>query len=357
VRKWVVLFLALVSVVLLAQDKDRDEQIRKTLKTTSLNLVFNEIPLSEALFFLKGVTQLEFKTSDKIELGSLLVTMAIRGEAVTVEEVLKLMLEPHGLDYIVKNGVVFVSTKEHIAELKGKDKEKKVGLRSGELLFVLKDGSRLKGVVSARELRLKTAYGVLSIPLSEVRRVRLSVAGKDGVTEDEVETVKFVAKGVLEVAEFVLETAYGTLKIEKDDIVEIVFSEASVVEKEFEVKPTETWLSTGIELREGDELEITATGSIALKGTFPCVNFLPDGRKFVCGGEAGTKVKPFEGKRKCPLVGRIGYSKAKPFTVGACYRAEVEQDGILYLRIEFPMELKERLKGAYKVKVRVVRGK
>jgi cysteine-rich repeat protein len=83
------------------------------------------------------------------------------------------------------------------------------------------------------------------------------------------------------------------------------------------------WVSTGIEVRAGDLLSISATGSASPNGVD---NFQgPDGD----GGNCDTCIVMLPGSRYA-LVGRIGAGGA-PFIVGSSFSATVSDAGILFL--------------------------
>jgi len=158
-----------------------------------------------------------------------------------LDKVLKAILEPLKLAYTVKkDGTIFVSTKERIAKMEGKTPEVPE-LDVGEIFLLVKDGSKLKGKVKLEKWNLKAAYGLLSIPTAEIKRIRFPREAKEGeeaLKEDEVATVRFTATGNLEIDKLEVETPYGKLTVSKSDIAEILFPRLSVA-KEAQTKPTD----------------------------------------------------------------------------------------------------------------------
>ncbi len=92
-------------------------------------------------------------------------------------------------------------------------------LKPGHLLFIMKDGSMIKGKVAIDKWKLKTAYGELVIPAGEIGRIRFPHEAK----EDEVQTVRFTVTGSLVMDKVEVDTGKGKLTIPKSDIKEIVF--------------------------------------------------------------------------------------------------------------------------------------
>jgi hypothetical protein len=96
-------------------------------------------------------------------------------------------------------------------------------VKEGELFLVLKDGSKIKGKVTVDKWKLKTAYGELTIPANEIRKIRLAQEEekkedeekekkeekdkeeKDKPEEDEVETIRFTVTGELQVEKLEIE--------------------------------------------------------------------------------------------------------------------------------------------------------
>jgi hypothetical protein len=233
-------------------------------------------------------------------------------------------------------------------------------LKEGELLFQMKDGSRIKGKVKQEKWTIKTVYGKLAIPAHEIGKITIAhekeKAKKDGEEkkegeekekpaetpdEDEVVTVRFTVTGKIEIDKLEVDTGRGKLTITSKDIKEIIFPKP-YMEKSVEVKPTGEWLDTGITLLEYQDLKITAEGVIKISST----NFSPDGKAWVEKAEDSPQFA--EG---CHLVGRIG-AKGKEFNTGKACTAQAKEDGKLYLKVKLP-ESKAETTGSYKVKIRV----
>jgi|GEM_PF-5869169 len=75
-----------------------------------------------------------------------------------------------------------------------------------------------------------------------------------------VETKNFTAVGSLEVDVFELETDYGRLIIPKYETKRLIGGKWADEQKEFELKAIREWFDTGIVLKEGDRLKVTAGG-------------------------------------------------------------------------------------------------
>jgi hypothetical protein len=120
----------------------------------------------------------------------------------------------------------------------------------------------------------------------------------------------------------------------------------------------EVWMETGIALRAGSGLRITASGSVDLQaGTMESVLVGPDGvRAFrpgfggrggprPGGGMGGSGSNPLPGS----LLGRIG-EQGRVFVVGTRYEGTASEEGKLYLRI-VPNSASPGSSGSYDVRV------
>jgi hypothetical protein len=124
---------------------------------------------------------------------------------------------------------------------------------------------------------------------------------------------------------------------------------------------TEAWLDTGLTVRSGATLQVTATGTIDLRPTDPGTMVAgPDGRAAGRGGRGGFGGGgPGGGGRggfgarglQSPgaLVGRVG-EFGRSFFIGSQYDGTAPEEGKLYLRI-VPSAAGEEPAGTYEVKV------
>ncbi len=245
----------------------------------------------------------------------------------------------------------------------GKDEKKAesedvpdVELKAGEMLFLLNDGNRMKGRLSIDSLKLKTSYGTLTIPANQIKWLNFAGKSENASDKDTVETVEFTASGTLEIEKMEVETKHGKLTFKKGDIKNIIFPPPAG-EKNFEVKPTGEWLNTGITLKKGETLTITATGELSGSSA----KFKPDGSAQTkeveleegWGRARRLRLGESENKPSFPLVARIG-ENGKPFKTGAAFKGKAEEEGILFLKVDIPessAEVAKALKGCYKAKV------
>jgi hypothetical protein len=384
-RKAVVVFaIVALAAATFAQEKDPEiTRVKDKLKTQSITLAMRTTKLSSVMSFLQDVTQLNVVIDSECDSDTL---VTLRANNVKLETALKLILDPIGFDYMVKKGgIVFVSTKKRIAEIRGEKKPKQgyPDLKQGELFLVLRDGSKIKGKVAVDKWKLKTAYGQLEIPTNEIRKITLAKQEKEegeekkekekkgeekeakekeeSPDEDKVETIRFTVTGELQVEKLEIETGKGKLTIPKNDIKEILFSQP-VIEKSFEVKPTGEWLDTKILLQEGLTVKIASKGEITIANQQDGSEIImyPDGAMAsVTKRDKEWKAPEWFGKG-FPLLARIG-KNGKPFEI---YKVEgmysckmqVQQKGNLYLKVRIPKGAKEaakKFKGAYKTKVTV----
>ncbi len=345
----IAILVAAIAAAALAQETQEQKKTLQVLKSHSMGISSTGISIRSLLESLLERTGLSYVVDQSVARDE---SFEFNGSG-TMDELLKQALEPRGLDYLIrKDGVIFVSTKKHIEELKHGKKEEKPDLKPGELLFVLRDGTRVKGKVSVEKWSLKTAYGDLVIPTSNIKAIWPGKREKGSAERDEVETVRFTAAGKLEIDKLEIDTGKGKLTIPGSAIKEIIFPQP-VGKKSFEVKPTGEWLDTGIKLEKGRKLKITATGKLEWVKQ---ISFGPDG-----GFDSPTGLWKNKSKEPpppwlnggFPLMAKIGES-GKPFKVGSKLEKEIDQNGTLFLKIEVAESAKPHLKdlkGSYSAEI------
>jgi hypothetical protein len=232
-----ILSLLFAAQTIFAQDDAANKKVEETLKTRKVTVFFTEQPLTEIVTFFQEITGLNFVLDPKVE-NAAQIRVTIRLNDSVLNSVLNLILEPRGLAFCVKDGAVFISTKEKIAEILGKvSKPEGVKSKPGEAQFLLTDGSRVKGAISITELQLKTAYGTLTIPITDIKEIKFPVVKKEegkesAPAEDEVQTIKFTVTGSLLIDKFEVKTTGGVLSISKTAIEKILFQPESPVKLE-----------------------------------------------------------------------------------------------------------------------------
>jgi type II secretion system protein G len=226
------LLAAVFVIAAFAQETEKQKKTREALeKRGRITMMFQDADLSLVIGQILGMQRVDVAIDEDACKG-LHTTFQVNNA--TPAEALKTVLGPHNLDYIIrKDGSVYVSTKEKIAKLKGEGKEKKkADLKAGELLLLLRDGTKVKGKVSIDKWNLETAYGKLTIPTSDVKKVWPAGKAKKGadgkekaerLTEDKIETVRFTVTGKLEIDKLEVDTGKGKLSIPVTDIKEILF--------------------------------------------------------------------------------------------------------------------------------------
>lgn len=119
---------------------------------------------------------------------------------------------------------------------------------------------------------------------------------------------------------------------------------AQTAPQEIEVPASQPWTDTGIDVRPGDALLVTAEGALQLPGERTCG---PDGHPR--GFRDLLKAYPSNDAGLGALIGRIGSSDAaQPFLVGASKEIKVRRNGRLFLGIN---RQNESLDGSFHVKV------
>jgi hypothetical protein len=118
----------------------------------------------------------------------------------------------------------------------------------------------------------------------------------------------------------------------------------SVCAQQIEVSASKAWTDTGIDLRPGDSLVITAEGSLQPMQGQPLG---PDGAPR--GFRDLLKSRPVNDTGLGALIGRIGSTDvSQPFAVGARKELQIRRVGRLFLGINFTSE---SLQGSYQAKI------
>ncbi len=331
---FVCMTLAAFSIAL-GQDEATEKHIKQVLEQRSVTLHFSDTSLENVISFIQDITGLNIVIDPNCDKDK---TITARLRDVKLKNALDLMLHPNGFDYVIHKGALFISSKDIIAKMKGTaGASGESELKEGELLFHMKDGSRIKGKVKKDKWNMETAYGKLTVPSHEIGKIAIAPEAKkeekesedkekaeEVPEEDEVITVRFTVTGKVEIGKLEVDTGRGKLTVTRKDIKEILFPRP-YLEKSLEVKPTGDWLDTGITLVKGIPLDIKAEGTI------------------------NDEHKP--GGEKFTLMGKIG-EKGTEFKVGDAYAAPAGEEGKLYLKIKKP-ETEEEATGSYKVKIKI----
>jgi hypothetical protein len=133
-------------------------------------------------------------------------------------------------------------------------------------------------------------------------------------------------------------------------------SSATVTSYQIDVDAAKQWVDTKIDLRAGEKLRFTATGTI----TYPADKKHPDGRSLGPDGLArgfGDLVHEYavSDAGHGSLIGRLGDDNiAEPFAIGASTDYEAPVAGRLYLGINQSMRDAEGAKGNFQVKIAVL---
>ena len=133
-------------------------------------------------------------------------------------------------------------------------------------------------------------------------------------------------------------------------------SPAGVTSYQIDVDAAKQWVDTRIDLRAGEKLRLTATGTI----TYPADKKHPDGRTFGPDGlprgfEDLIHEYAVSNAGHGSLVGRLGDDDvAQPFAVGASTDYEAPVAGRLFLGINQSMRDAEGAKGNFQVKIEVL---
>lgn len=133
-------------------------------------------------------------------------------------------------------------------------------------------------------------------------------------------------------------------------------SPASVTSYQIDLDAAKQWVDTKIDLRAGEKLRLTATGTI----TYPADRKHPDGRTFGPDGLArgfGDLIHEYAvgNAGHGSLIGRLGDDDvAQAFAVGASADYEAPVAGRLFLGINQSLRDAEGAKGNFQVKIEVL---
>lgn len=150
--------------------------------------------------------------------------------------------------------------------------------------------------------------------------------GDPPVREDQIVTTEFTMRGRVRMDSFRVESPYGPLQIPRKAVKSIDFLGGLLAAKEFTVTPRfqapANYANTGIIVRPGDRLKISASGTIYFRRYGQPAP--PDGLPSDNYGQWQNEIP-----NGC-LVGRIG-SDGTPFRIGSAYQEQASGAGILYL--------------------------
>jgi type II secretory pathway component GspD/PulD (secretin) len=111
--KHVAIALALMTGTAYAQqsaDPVKSEYSAK-LRNLRVTLDFKTAPLEDVINYLREIADMNLFVGSKVkEKGEIAITLRVAD--LTLKSVLKLMLEPHQLTYVYKEGVLYITTKE-----------------------------------------------------------------------------------------------------------------------------------------------------------------------------------------------------------------------------------------------------
>jgi hypothetical protein len=133
-------------------------------------------------------------------------------------------------------------------------------------------------------------------------------------------------------------------------------SPASVTSDQIDLDAAKQWVDTKIDLRAGEKLRLTATGTI----TYPADKKHPDGRTFGPDGLPrgfGDLIHEYAvgDAGHGSLIGRLGDDDvAQPFAVGVSTEYEAPVAGRLFLGINQSLRDAEVAKGNFQVKIEVL---
>jgi len=190
-----VLALLLVASLVPLFAQGGDGQVKAKLNTR-VTCSFAETPLGDALQMLREVTGVEMKFDPDCK--GVVVTVDAKEER--VEDVLKAMLRPKGLDFVVRNGAVFVADKKRISALRRGDGGEKPVASAGRSIADF-------GVELYKRLAAGNRENLFFSPASIELALAMTYAGARGQTAAQMKKALR-----LELADDELHSAFATLK-------------------------------------------------------------------------------------------------------------------------------------------------
>jgi hypothetical protein len=222
--------------------------------------------------------------------------------------------------------------------------------RAGEnILPVIREYIQSPGyrALPDRSLNVAVLYEVLLAKHEQTRNFK----EMDVIYFDDV----YSMEGMYDFEELKLDTEFGSMTIERDRIERIevsILEDPTINARNFKLEAKQHvsankedgWLNTGIIVKEGQYLQISASGQIMLASLSNNI-YNPD------GSVNGVPVKEDGNVTFGNVVFKIGERGATK-RAGADYAAEATQTGILYLSI-YETVYNENNSGAYSVRVRL----
>ena len=161
--------------------------------------------------------------------------------------------------------------------------------------------------------------------------------------QDEIVTKTMTIKGLVVESRFTVESRYGPLELAAAHLVGVHFRFGGKISRSFDVDGgktvTASWVNTRLNVIKGQQLRITAKGSLRVS------NYnLTSGP----GGTRRYSGSTFQNLPMLSLVGKVG-SKGKGFLIGPSFKGKAPASGMLYLGV-VPFRT-YRATGTYKVKV------
>ena len=290
---------------------------------------------------------------------------------------------------------------------------------SGGAQFTLRDGTIIIGKTDLKSIEVITAYGTLSVPISDVLKVRVGkksdrdlkakidrcvadLGSKDfaardqattdlaklgrlaytelrkaansedlevreratkllddmGAVEDEADvppendelvTPTFTIAGAIKLETLSIATKFGTLKVAKKDLAKMSVGETEQLSKVVAVPAKATagkMIATGIRLKRGERLSITAQGSISYRN-YGGTQFSPEGSSNYGNWNENIMIGA--------LIGRIGTS-GQVFKIGERFSDKIEAEGELHLGVAAVESAGTYGNGEYKARVQIQTG-
>jgi hypothetical protein len=235
-----------------------------------------------------------------------------------------------------------------------------------QLRITLKDGNIVSGSAALSKISLTTEYGKLEIPIKNVSGIKMGVKQEDGETTKTVDIVEidytYNMGGQTDLKAFDIKTEYGALSIPREKVENIeVYILANgqttfklLGSKHISGNASGGWLNTGILVKSGQAITISAIGQVTL-ASLSGQKYTADG-KLVGSTVAATDDYGYEGgEGSYPTYGNIVFKIGDQGTMlkaGDKFNGTATETGIFFLSI-YETVYSASNTGGYIVKVEI----
>ena len=233
-----------------------------------------------------------------------------------------------------------------------------------QLRITLKDGNVIMGTAVLSKISLTTDYGKLDIPIKNVSTIKLGVKQDDGEKAKTVDVVEidyaYSMGGQTDLKTMEVKTEYGALTIprEKMESIEVYLATEGqnifrlVASKHISGNTAGGWLNTGILVKSGQAISISATGQVTL-ASLSGQKYTADGK--LQGTATTASTYDYGSESTYPTYGNVVYKIGDTgiaMRAGNKFSGTVTETGTLFLSI-YETVYSAQNTGGYNVTVEV----